>query len=287
MAQGNGPDPNSARKLIVAAGGVAVAVVVVLSLRLATNGGSGRAGTDADSAESSARDRRAPSARVGRLDEDSRAKGTAATAVKRTTGTVASKTDATTAGPHAEVPVSRDYRVDDFRDPKMDMTGYKLDGLEITSAGLTLAAAPDGKKEGIRKGVLESPTLPLSFASNYMMPLWKAKTNEGSGLTVEMAISPDGQDWSSWFTLGPNADEISATYPDGRPNPNYGYQGGEGIANGTRLYSFARYRVTMTSGDATQDPFLEAFRVYYVDSTGPDGVLADQAYSGSGSGTNP
>lgn len=181
----------------------------------------------------------------------------------------------------------RSFYADNFQNPNFSLDGYRVEGLVRTEQGLTLP--PSQKKEGasgeeeeIRKGVIESPTIPLEFPSNFMMPLWRHMSNEGGNLTVEMTISPDGQEWSRWFPLEPNSDEIAPTYPDGRPNPNYGFQGGNGIANGTRLYPFAKYRVTMTSGEPEAAPVLQEFKIFHVDSTGQNGVLAEKAYSTAG-----
>lgn len=156
---------------------------------------------------------------------------------------------------------------------------YKQENVVQTPEGLTLAPPDPAAENGqptLRKGVIESPPLQLEFPSNYMMPLWREKGAEDLGVRVEMAIGPDGNEWSQWFPLEPNGDEISPTFPDGTPNPNYGFIGGTGITNGTRLYGYAKYRVTLTSTNKDAAPVLQQFKIYYVDSTGADGVIADK-----------
>lgn len=181
---------------------------------------------------------------------------------------------------HQTVESSRQFYSDKWERFEKVPEGYQLEGVVHTEEGLTLAPADEnstGTGEVVsRRGSVESPPLLLDFPSNFMMPLWRHKAPQETGIGVEMAVSPDGEQWSQWFPLEESGDEISPTYPDGSPNPNYGFVGGTGITNGTRLYSFAKYRVTLTSADRNAAPVLQEFKIYYVDSAGPDGVLADK-----------
>jgi hypothetical protein len=89
-----------------------------------------------------------------------------------------------------------------------------------------------------------------------------------------VAASPDGENWTSWYpTTGAHMDgEISPTYPDGSPNPNYGFILGDTAFFGNGLYTYFKYSVTLYS-ETKEAPVVSNFRLYYQDSTMGDGYL--------------
>lgn len=170
--------------------------------------------------------------------------------------------------------------IDDFRGYSKNLDGYKLDGLVRTNEGIALAPSSDdntSESDGFRRGVLESPVLPFAHPSNAVQPIWRAKVPDSeASLRVELALSADAQNWSQWYQIEPTGDDISPTYPDGSPNPNYGAVSGGIIANGLSLYPYMRYRVTLASTGEDVTPVLEEFKVTYLDSTLGQGYPADQ-----------
>lgn len=152
--------------------------------------------------------------------------------------------------------------------------GYEAEGIILTNRGIELAPARDG--EGRRIGSLVSPPEAFEFPTNAFAPMWLEDVPEGTAIMVEVAVSPDGEHWSE-FQYAPidvdHALDIQEYYPDGSPNPNYGYVPGAIYAFGDLLYSQMRYRVTMIS-DRDDTPSMAAFRMYYMDSTMGSGRMA-------------
>lgn len=169
------------------------------------------------------------------------------------------------------------YVIDDFRGFGKSLDGYTLEGLKRTEEGLTLDTdeATSITAAGAVLGVLESPSLALGFPSNAVQPIWRAKTSEDGTIQVEISLSPDGENWSHWYPSEPTGDDISPTYPDGRPNPNYGAVSGGAIANGLRLLPYVRYRVTLTAYGEKR-PVLHEFKITHLDSTDGQGELATE-----------
>lgn len=169
------------------------------------------------------------------------------------------------------------YVIDDFRGFHKSLDGYTLEGLKRTEEGLTLDDDSETSitAAGAILGVLQSPTLPLSFPSNAVQPIWRAKSPEDGSIHVELSLSPDQENWSHWYPSEPTGDDISPTYPDGRPNPNYGAISGGAIANGLKLLPYVRYRVTLTAhGD--KRPVLQEFKITHLDTTEGQGQLATE-----------
>jgi hypothetical protein len=162
----------------------------------------------------------------------------------------------------------RDYLIEDFRDGKRDWSAYKLSNLQMSEQGIGLVG-------GATNGVLESPSLALKLPSNMVAPLWKKQGPECAGLKVEMAISSDNQVWSPWYPLEDTGDDINPLYPDGSPNPNYGYVPGTSVSLGLSLSSFTKYRFTFSKSEGcAQGPTLQAVRLYHLDSTLGEGTIA-------------
>ncbi|MGI8905195.1 MAG: hypothetical protein ACR2IE_01750 [Candidatus Sumerlaeaceae bacterium] len=185
--------------------------------------------------------------------------------------------DAATTEPYRERNATIGRLFDDFRGFQKSLDGYKLEHLERTVDGLELAdddSASSPSEGGSRRGTLESPVIVLAQPSNAVQPIWRVKSVPDSGCMVEVALSADQEKWSQWYAIEPSGDDISPTYPDGRPNPNYGAISGSGIANGLELYPYARYRLTLTS-TSKASPVLQEFRLTYVDTTEGLGKIAD------------
>jgi len=154
--------------------------------------------------------------------------------------------------------------------------GYTQQGLEVGSAGLFLSG-PAANADGSREGWLRSPSLELEFPSNALALLWKGDFPEGTGFGAEVSFSPDGVAWGRWHDVRPDPDslgQIAEFYPDGRPNPNYGYTPGGMVHWGLQLGRFWRFRVTLSSESVTS-PTLESLRLFYQDSSLGLGALAD------------
>ncbi|MCC5876213.1 MAG: hypothetical protein JJU11_08360 [Candidatus Sumerlaeia bacterium] len=153
--------------------------------------------------------------------------------------------------------------------------GFEADGVVLTSRGVELAPHAPGE-EGRRMGSLISAPETFDFPSNAFAPMWLEDVPEGTAIMIEVAVSPDGENWSD-FQYAPidvdHALDIQEYYPDGSPNPNYGYVPGAIYAFGDLLYSQMRYRVTMVS-DTDATPSMAAYRTYYMDSTLGSGRMA-------------
>ncbi len=174
-----------------------------------------------------------------------------------------------------------DHLIDDFRGYQKQLDGYKLDGVVQTNDGITLSKKDDDgsseSEDGYRRGVLESPVLPFNHPSNAVQPIWRVELpNSDTSFHVEVSLSADGDEWTEWNQVEPSGDDISPTYPDGRPNPNYGARAGNAMAHGLSLYPYMRYRVTLASTNETDTPLLQEFKVTYLDSTDGQGYLASE-----------
>ena len=174
---------------------------------------------------------------------------------------------------------ARAYLVEDFTDPKKSFEKYKLDKIQVTPKGLTLAPGAD-------KGTIESPTMVLQMPSSTTAFLWKQEVPKGSGVKVEMAVSADNQSWSPWYPIDDMGDDINPLYPDGSPNPNYGYVPGGYVSLGLDLVPFIRYRMTLVNncsdckeyrrpdGTFSEQLFVPGARIWHYNGAGQDGKLA-------------
>jgi hypothetical protein len=172
------------------------------------------------------------------------------------------------------------YVVHDFRNHQMQLTDFKLDNVVLTEDGITLGpagvdeATTDGSPTP-RVGTFESPPLALVAASNLVAPNWKEKLPANANVQIELSCSADQNEWTEWFPISRSDDEVSPTYPDGAPNPNYGNTPGTHVAFGLHLYPYARYRVTLAAS-GVESPVFQQIRLYHTDGTGGNGVLANQ-----------
>lgn len=137
-------------------------------------------------------------------------------------------------------------------------------GLQSNANGVELDMAGDELRTGHLEGLLEA-----AFPFNAVHVLWRDQRPVGSDIEMEVAASPDGQNWTRWLSVHEDphsVDGIRKNYPDGRPNPNFGYTVGGMVSWGLERYTFLRYRVTLAAeGNAV--PALHALRFFYQDST--------------------
>ncbi|MGB9691357.1 MAG: hypothetical protein ACPL7D_04235 [Candidatus Sumerlaeaceae bacterium] len=170
----------------------------------------------------------------------------------------------------------RAFMAMDFRNLESPPPGYRLENVVLSPEGFTLAPPEPGKENVPRIGIIESSPHMMDFFSNAVAPLWKEQLPDGTDLFVEMSVSPDGIHWGPWQWVEIDEDsagQISPTYPDGRPNPNYGYTPGTMLAWGLTQWGYVRYRVRLYS-EGPASPVLSAFRLFYQDSTLGEGQVA-------------
>ncbi len=160
--------------------------------------------------------------------------------------------------------------------------GYTVTGEEmrLSDGGWTLAPPTAGEEEAPRSSMVESPVFELDFPSNSITPIWKETSPEGTEVLVEVAASPDGRNWTSWYpTTGAHtAGAISRTDRHGKPNPNYGYTRGDMVFLGVGLYRYYKYNMMLYS-EVENSPTVSDFALYYQDSTMGDGHIVE--YTGN------
>ncbi|MGI8907360.1 MAG: hypothetical protein ACR2IE_12820 [Candidatus Sumerlaeaceae bacterium] len=273
------PDKQSPR-MLVWSGAIVIAAAVIGGLIFLRQSASRKVSdariqevqSDPDASErtrSTIRPVTASTSRPGRADDASTTTNSdAPNAPEQTTNTET---------PAQEARVSVSHLVDNFRNFDKPLTGYKLDNVERTVDGLALSKKDDTTSPGdggVRRGTLESPVLTMAQPSNAVQPIWRIKGSTDSSVNVEIALSADQEKWSQWYPIEPSGDEISPTYPDGRPNPNYGAVSGSSVANGLDLYPYVRYRLTLTS-TGKGSPVVQEFKLTHVDSTDGMGRIPD------------
>lgn len=155
----------------------------------------------------------------------------------------------------------------------------KLDGLELTEAGLTLA-------KGATSGTYTTDGIksPLS-ATTDLLPYWKATISEGASIKVETRISSDNLNWSIWAE---SSDEFYPVRDD--------EHGGTMVWIGSKETIYAQIRLTLAAeGDGQittagydresvtlaaegDGPSLQSFTLVFNDATqGPsDKLIAAQ-----------
>ena len=172
----------------------------------------------------------------------------------------------------------RAWLVADFRGLKEVPPGFKLDGVVLTPEGFQLAPPEPGKENEPRTGFVEAPPQMLNFHSNAVALLWKETIPDSStDVFAEVAVSPDGKNWGPWQLTeidDGSYGNISPFFPDGTPNPSYGYTPGGVLAWGLNQYSHMRYRFRLYS-EGPHSPTVSGVRVYYQDTTLGQGRLAD------------
>jgi hypothetical protein len=177
-------------------------------------------------------------------------------------------------------PQPQEYISHDFTNLTKAPEEFSTENLKFTDKGFMLTDPEPGDNESPRTGVLLSPVEMFDFPSNAVAPLWLEEVPTGNDIFIEVSVSPDGDEWGMWHWIDPDEygkGAINEFYPDGRPNPNFGYLLGCNLSWGLRQWSYVRYRVTLYA-DAGVDtsPLLSAFRLFYQDSTLGNGHLAEE-----------
>jgi len=174
----------------------------------------------------------------------------------------------------------RAFKTQDFRNLSGIPSGFTVNNLELSEEGLRLPPPNPGEENSPRMGTIESPVDMFEFPSNAVSPIWLEKLPEGTDIFVEVSVSANGTDWGMWHWIEPDehgTGAISEFFPDGSPNPNYGYIPGSQLAWGLTQWAYVRYRVTLYADAGVEDtPLLSSFRLYYQDSTLGEGHLAEK-----------
>lgn len=159
----------------------------------------------------------------------------------------------------------RAYLVEDFRDTEKNWSQYKMKGTAITPEGIKL-------QDGQTEGDFESPCTALKLPSNMVAFLWKETLPDGTVVKPEIRLSHDCQSWSPWYPIESTGNDINPLYPDGSPNPNYGYVPGSYVSLGLDLVPFIQYRLKLMRTDLSKgSPVVPGARFYHLDSTLGDG----------------
>ncbi len=165
----------------------------------------------------------------------------------------------------------RAFLVVDFQTRSGPIEAERIEGLVLSSRGLELAPAPASASRSRRIGRFVSAPIPLDFAANAISPLYRAEIPEGADLSLEISLSQDGIDFSRWFDAAIDADsvgQIQPFYPDGRPNPNYGYMPCGILSADLERWKFVRYRISLSStSTSAESPALSVLRFFYQDTT--------------------
>lgn len=152
--------------------------------------------------------------------------------------------------------------------------GFELHNVRLTERGFELEPGEAGQP---RVGMVQSPPMPFDFNSNAFAPMWVEDLPEGTSVLVEVAVSPDGENWGMWHQADVDHDsygQVSEFYPDGSPNPNYGYTPGGNFIWGDMTWKYFRYNIALYS-ETGESPSVSSFRGFYQDSTLEQGKLAE------------
>ena len=98
-----------------------------------------------------------------------------------------------------------------FTDPGAFTAGYRLHGLQLTTAGLALSHRANARDE--ETGELDSPPLPLKSRDDIEMPQDSYVVPAGCSLEVQMQLSDDGDVWSPWYVVRRNDSTIGVNSP--------------------------------------------------------------------------
>lgn len=173
--------------------------------------------------------------------------------------------------PAAPPPPRESWIVDTFTGRSALPTGYLAQNVKATPEGIRLADTGDGSTSAT--GTVETPPLTLTQPSNAMCFFWRRDMPDGTHVKIELSYSADMKTWTDWKDLGMNDDPPMASMPDGNSNPNYGAIHSCMVANGLRLYPYARYRATLEAR-GRQSPTLQQVKLWHCDSTLDQGYLA-------------
>lgn len=145
--------------------------------------------------------------------------------------------------------------------------GYLLEGARLTARGVELEPLPEGTEPSPRFGTISSAPERFDFESNSVAALLRDEVPPGTDIYVELAMSPDGENWTDWFVTAPDPHaDVAPAYPDGTPNPNYGFTPMALVNFGLNTWPWYRYRATLYS-ETADSPTLQGFRLYHQDTT--------------------
>lgn len=154
--------------------------------------------------------------------------------------------------------------------------GFTLEDVELTDKGIMLSPLAEGEEATPRYGLITAPPEEMHFLSNAVSPLWKQDVSDGTSVFIEVSMSPDGDTWGIWHPIAYDEDagEPAEYYPDGSPNPNFGYTPGGVLCWGMSQFKYFRYRATLYS-ETKDSPLFSGFRLFYQDSTLGQGDIAE------------
>jgi hypothetical protein len=181
----------------------------------------------------------------------------------------------------------RSFMIRDFRGLTRVPVGYEVENLVLTPEGFQLPPAAPGEENQQRQGTIASPIETLDFPSNAITPYWLEDIPEGTDIRLGLQVSPDGVHWGTWQFVLVDEDsrgQILPIYPDGSPNPNYGYTPGPTFVWGLMQFPFMRWKGTLWS-ETSESPTLSAIRFFQQDSTLGEGHLAQPVEMGVGDST--
>ena len=129
----------------------------------------------------------------------------------------------------------------------------QLQDLSVTDDGLILAE--DAVRGRYISGILDAP-----FPFNVLVPSWSAEVPDGGSVTVQIRTSKDGDRWSDWYQLFPNADWMMPEDEDII---------GQMIAvpGEDSTHSFVQFSVSIARYAGRLSPLLRALNVTFFDST--------------------
>ncbi len=125
--------------------------------------------------------------------------------------------------------------------------------LVISDDGLILA-------EGASNGHYMSGVHDAPFPFNVLVPSWSAGTTDGDNLTVQIRTSKDGDRWSDWYRLLPNADWMTPEDED-IIGQMIAVPGEDGVHN------HLQFSVSFARNEGQPSPLLRALKVTFFDST--------------------
>lgn len=113
-------------------------------------------------------------------------------------------------------------------------------------------------------GIFNSPVYQADFPFNAVALSWKARTPPGSQAVLEVRASPEGQNWSEWFTVEP-LDGIPANSTENKSQVI--------VARGR----FLQYSVTLYAEAPEFPPSVGEIKITYIDSSQGPSTVQSQA----------
>jgi len=172
----------------------------------------------------------------------------------------------------------RSFHRSSFADREHFPDGFEITGeIYLSEDGWKLdlpATNPDGIPIS---GMIESPVIALDFPSNAISSGWKEVSPTGTEVLIEVAASPDGENWTSWYpTTGAHMDGEIVEFNEvsGEVNPNYGYTLGDMVFFGLGQYQYYKYSIMLYS-ETNESPTVSDFFIFQQDTTMGDGEIVE------------